>query len=197
MTRKNKLLLKRTATLKNTFLLALLLMILGFFIMPDANSQIRQYAPDIPIIDALFFYFPEQLYRMISEYGAKGRSLYIAVELTVDLFFFIVIAAFLCFFLIWSSSKINAKTLKIEFLVFLPLLSIVANCLENGGIVWMLIFYPEKFFYLALLTSLFTFSKWILIISCLGIAGWQVAHILYKKVKIFRNKYLENSIANQ
>jgi hypothetical protein len=196
MTRKNKLLLKRTATLKNTSLLAVLVMIMMFFIMPDANTQIRQYAPNTSIIDTLFFYFPDQLYRMISEYGSKGRSLYIAVELTVDLFFFIVIAAFLCFFLIWSSSKNYAKTLKIEFLVFLPLLLIVANCLENGGIVWMLIFYPKKFFYLALLTSFFTFLKWILIISCLGIAGWHVARIFYKKVKVFRNKRLEKSIAN-
>ena len=187
MNRKNLLAIKKTATLKNTILFGLLLLVMGFFIMPEATSQIKQYAHETDIIDGLFYYSPEQLYDMIAAYGKKGRQLYIAVELTADLVFSIVIAAFFSSLLIWSGAKSGNKVIKINYLFFLPALSMISNWLENGGIVWMLARYPEKYFYLALATSFFTFSKWILLLLCLFIAVWNLLRIIFIKFHFFQN----------
>ena len=152
--------------------------------MPEAKKQIKQYADETDLIDGLFCYSPVQVYEMIAAYGEKGRNLYIVVELTADLFFYIVIATFLSSLLIWSSIKSKNKSISMRQLLLLPFLSFTANCLENGGIIWMLYNYPEKYFYLALGTSLMTFLKWILLTLCICIVAWNFFRLSFS-TKLF------------
>jgi len=165
---------KKNANLPNTVLLASLLLIMTLIIIPDAIKHIKSCGHGANIIDGLLFYSPSQVHELIGSYGAKGRQVYIAVELTADLFYSIVIAAFFNSFLIYSSSKIRNNLLKFQYYLLLPLLIIISNFLENSGIVWMLINYPTEYFYLALITSFFTLSKWLLIITCCVMAGWNL-----------------------
>lgn len=182
MNRKQKHLLRNTASLKNTTLLALLFLIMCCFIIPDANKQIKQYAPDTGLIDFLIYYSPDQLYQMIAAYGKQGRQLYIAVEFSVDFIFSIVLAAFFSSFLIWSDSKLKTHFIKFDYFLILPIISVLANCLENMGIIWLLFNFPTKYFYLAFATSFFTFLKWISIISCMGIITWNLINVAIIKI---------------
>ena len=181
MNRKQKILLRSTASLKNTTLLAILFLIMCCFIIPDANRQIELYAPGTGLIDFLIYYSPDQLYQMIAAYGKQGRQLYIAVEFSADFIFSIVIAAFFCSFLIWSDSKLKIHSIKFDYFLILPIISVVANCLENMGIIWLLFSFPTKYFYLAFATSFFTFLKWLSIISCIGILAWNLINIAILK----------------
>ncbi|GJM32507.1 MAG: hypothetical protein DHS20C18_15080 [Saprospiraceae bacterium] len=169
--------IKKTASLKNTLLLALLFLIMSLFIMPEATKQIKQYSHETGLIDKLLYYPPSKVYAMLSAYGERGRNLYLVVELTADMVFSIVIAAFLGFLLIWSSLKSRNFSIKMKYLLWLPVALLLANWLENGGIIWMLINFPEQYFFLALVTSFFTLSKWILILICGGIAGWNLVKL--------------------
>ncbi len=182
MTRKQKLILRKTASLKNTSLLGILFLIMSCFIIPDANKQIQQYAPETGLIDFLIYYSPDQLYQMISAYGKQGRQLYIVVELSADFIFSIVIAAFFSSFLIWSDSKLKTHFIKIEYYLLFPIIFMLANFLENLGIIWFLSNYPTKSFFLASVTSIFTFSKWISILLCLGIIAWNLIQIAMSKI---------------
>ena len=195
MNRKKQLIIKKTATLKNTLLLGLLFLIMAFFIMPEASKQIKQYAPQTDLIDDLFYYFPDQVFNLVEAYGEKGRKLYIVVELTADLVFSIFIAAFFSSLLVWSASRCRDNSIAIKYLLLLPFLSMLANWLENGGIIWMLSRYPEKYFFLALITSFFTFSKWMLTIICLCIAGWNLFKLFFKNFHL-PSKKQENTIVN-
>ena len=197
MDQKKRLIIKKTATGKNTLLLGFLLLILAFFIMPEARQQIGLYAHGTGMIDSELYFSPDQAYQMIEAYSEKGRQLYIAVELTADLFYTIVTALFLCSLLIWSSSIAKNGSIKLIFLIWLPSLLLLVNCLENAAIIWMLSGFPEKYFYLALLTSFFSIAKLILILSCLCIAGWNLA--LYSSTKFDLGLKInhENSATNK
>jgi len=179
------------------WLLGLLYGIMAFFIIPNAKKQIKQYAHETELIDGLFFSSPDQIYEMITSYGEKGRKLYIAVEATADLVYSIVIAAFFSFFLVWSTSGSNNKKIKIKHLLLLTFLIIITNCLENGCIIWMLFHFPERFFYLAIITSFLTFIKGLAIISCLSIATWNLFRMSLIKFGSLQKPKLKKSLSEE
>lgn len=179
MSPKLKNFLKSTASLQNTWLLASLFLIMVFIIMPDAKEHIKSYGQDLKIIDDCLFYSPNQLYELLNAYCAKGRQIYIVVELTADLFCSIVTAAFLCSLLIYSSSQMLNRSVDFPCYLGLTLLIIITNALENISIIWMLYHYPEVYFYLAVLSSFFTFSKWMLLGACSALAIWNLTQMSF------------------
>ncbi len=95
---------------------------------------------------AFFIISPDQIYDRICAYGDKGRALYIIVEFTADFFFWIVIALFLCSLMVWSTFNSKSQIVSFNYLVWLPALLLLTNCIENTGIILMLLSYPEKCF---------------------------------------------------
>ena len=177
MYRRTFVVLKKAASLQNTVLLGLLLLVIALFILPEATRQIKQCSPGKPLIDHLVLFQPSEVYNTISAYDKRGRSLYVAVELTADLVLWIVAAAFLCSLLIWSASKISNNTMGIKYLVFLPCSLMVINALENGCIIWMLLNFRQPLYFLIGLTAFLALLKWLLTLVCLSIVAFQLFRI--------------------
>ena len=187
MNRKRQLIIKKIATPQNTLLLGLLFLIMVLFIMPEATKQIKLCSFNTGLIDGIFYHTPEQVYNKIFAYGEKGRKLYVAVELTADLFLYIVIAAFLSSVLILMATKSHNKAIQFKYLFWLPASAMIANFLENGMIILMLVIFPKKYFFIAIFTSIFAFFKWFLIILCLIILFWNLVRIGMMNITMARN----------
>ncbi len=194
---KKRLIIKRTASFKNTALLGFLFLIMCLFIMPEARQQVELCTHGTGLIDGKFYYTPEQINKMIAAYGEKGRNLYIAIELTADLFYSIVIALFLCSLLIWSSSISQNNSIKLKHLILLPFLFLLANFFENTCIVWMLSNHAENYFFLILATAFFSFSKLVLLTLCLCIIGWNLALFSSAKFNFNLNIIRKDSVINK
>ena len=178
----------KMASLQHSLLLALLLAIMIGFIMPEAVKEIRRYTPGVKLLDTQLFYTPAEVVDLFNRYGERGRALYIVVELTADLFLGLVIAGFLLSFLIWCHTKLSDKIIRIHYLIVLPFGLMIANSLENMGIVWMLAKYPKEFFYLALFTGLLTLIKWLLLILGFGLVTWYLLKLIHRKFDISTNQ---------
>ena len=185
MNRKKQLIIIKTATIKNTTLFGVILLIMAFFIMPEAEREIELYANGIGRIDGVFYYLPDQIYDIIGTYGDKGRSLYIAVELTADFFNAVIIALFMGSLMIWSAFISKNKSISFDCLVWLPILLLFTDCLENTGIIWMLLDFPKRHFSLSLATSVFAFSKTMLTLACLTIAGRNMVSYSVNKLNLY------------
>ena len=165
---------EKTATFKNTLLLGTLCAVMECFIMPEAVREISLGRNETNLIDNTFFITPTKMYQMIGDYGEIGRKLYLAVELTADLFYSIVLTLFLGSLLIFSFKLSKSSFLHFKQVIWLSLAVLLANWMENGSIVWMLAHYPDQYFYLSLATLCFTILKWSLTFACLSISTWNL-----------------------
>ncbi len=189
-----KQIIKNTATPKNTLLFGCLVLIMAFFIMPEATRQMEIYAPGTNRIDGIFYQSPEKIYNTISAYGSKCRQLYVVVEASADFIYNIVTAMFLCSMLVWSSSFSNSNSIKFKYLLILPFLSFLFGSLENVGIIWLLLDFPIKHFFLSLLVLSFAFIHLLTILTCCSISIWYLAlHFIPKFAQILNINNSNNS----
>ncbi|MEO1261997.1 MAG: hypothetical protein AAFZ15_24550 [Bacteroidota bacterium] len=166
---------EETATFKNTLLFGVLCLTMALFIMPEAVREISLGgAEDAHLLDNVIFSTPARMYRMIGDYGEIGRKLYLAVELTADLFYSIVLTLFLGSLMVFSNKLCERKVFRFRQIVWLSTAVLLVNWLENGLIIWMLIHYPAKYVLLCLATSFFTALKWSLILVCQIISCWNL-----------------------
>lgn len=110
--------------------------------------------PDFKPLDLQLSYTPEEAYAWISGYSDSERSMYLLIELTLDILYPVVYSFAICFalFLFFGKPK----------LAQLPLLLIFLDLIENGFIVFVLLNYPTKHDWLVQMASFFTSSKWTL-----------------------------------
>lgn len=161
--------------------LSFLLLVMWVFIMPEAAKEIERCAHGTSMLDGIFYYSPSEIHRIIGAYGDKGRKLYIAVELSADFIYGIIIALFLCFLIVWSASISKSRVVRFRYFIWLPSLYLLANIMENSGIVFMLYNYPKAYYLLALSTLFFSFSKLILMLACLGLIVWNLVSYIRSK----------------
>jgi hypothetical protein len=178
---KRQQFISKTANLKNTMFLGFLLLVMSVFIMPEAAKEIERCAHGTFMLDGIFYYSPDKIHSIIGAYGEKGRKLYIAVELSADFIYGIIIALFLCFLIIWSASISKNRIVRFRYFIWLPFLYLLANCMENSGIIFMLCNYPKPLYLLALATLFFSFAKFILLLACLILISWNL--VIYAKTK--------------
>lgn len=178
---KRQQFIRKTANLKNTLFLGFLLLVMSVFIMPEAAKEIERCAHGTVMLDGVFYYSPKKIHNIIGAYGEKGRKLYIAVELSADFIYGVIIALFLCFLIVWSASISKNRIIRFRYFIWLPSLYLLANCMENSGVIFMLYNYPKAYYLLALATLFFSFSKLILMLACLGLVAWNL--VIYVKSK--------------
>lgn len=160
----------------------LLLLPFNLFFFPQRSARLRELSGlPVPIIDVLFTYTPEKVYGMIAAYGEQGRQEYVATQVTLDLAYPLVLNLFFILVLISVFRRAFPDNRKMQALALLPLLAMLADYLENAGIVAMLLLYPQQPPALAQVSSLFSSAKWVLVIAVtlLFLAG--LGNILFQK----------------
>lgn len=117
------------------------------------------------MLDTQLFYSTERAAEIINNYTNDMRSGFITGMLALDLIFPWIYTLLLSFLFV--------RFFKNSIIALSPFLILIADYLENAGIVIMLSAYPQKFTALTVLTALFSGIKWALlfIISALLLFG--------------------------
>jgi hypothetical protein len=149
--------LTQLATGKNIIILLVLFLLFNFLIIPAVYPQFQT-------LDMLFSYTPEKAYELISSYGEQGRQYYAVIELTLDL--------------IYTFQRALPNHRELLNLSYIPFAVMLADYLENVGIVISLLAYPQKLPLIVCLANFFTISKYILtpfeLLVAVGLIGWLI-----------------------
>ena len=156
--------LRRVSTGWVTFgAVAVFLLFMGF-VLPAQSAQ-ASGAEDVGSPDLSFFYTPRDLYRMAEAYGAQGRADYIRARFTFDLIFPIVYTFFLVTTISWLTRRAFASDSRWQLANLIPLAGALFDYLENVATSVVMARYPETTTAIAVLASVFTPVKWLLVVG--------------------------------
>jgi len=145
-------------------MLTLLIMVLFMiFVLPSQAASAEENAGGSISPDTTFFYGSEDLIQAAKEYGDEGRQAYIQARWTFDLVFPLVYISFLVAGISWFYQNLENSIEWIGFTNLLPLAAGVFDYLENIGASLVMASYPMRLSGLALVTSIFSGVKWILV----------------------------------
>jgi hypothetical protein len=147
-----KPLLHKQASLKLALILLGLGVVFNVFIMPMLAGD-KGLVP----IDLQFAYTPERAYELIDSYSDETRATYALGEMTFDVAYPIVYTLFM------------SVTLMLLYpdkwkLAWLPYAIFTVDMFENTGIITMLYNYPVQLRTVAWMTSVFSTTKWTLVV---------------------------------
>jgi hypothetical protein len=147
--------------------------------MVPAYRRIETLSGGVGALDLLIIYSPERAYDMIAAYGQQGRSYYATVALTLDTVFPVLLALVFSLVLTYVFHRTYAKRGVLHRAVLVPPAAMVADVLENFGIVTMLLAYPRKLPVVALLASAFSTVKWTAVsaeavLVVVGLVSWLI-----------------------
>jgi hypothetical protein len=131
---------------------------------------------NIPL-DLQFSYSPEKAYELLAQFSSEDLKLYRIMELTADIIYPIIYGVFFSLILFKLSKNIIFASI--------PLLAILADIIENTGIVILISSLPNQLSAIASITSIFTSLKWILIISSILLILVLMVRNLFKRKKRF------------
>jgi len=159
---KTKLLttFEKWANWKSILGLFALQMLFNLVIMPNASSSGTH---NLPVLDLQFFYTPQRAYEIISAYSPELRQAAAMTRLTLDIIYPIVYGLMLCLLLVVTFRRAFPKSQFADTAVFIPWAGVLFDYLENFGLATMYLSYPNEFYFLARITSIFTALKWTLI----------------------------------
>lgn len=145
---KTETFLRKYARPEIIALLFAIVLIVNFLLFPLLMPSGEGVKP----LDIMFAYSPAEAYEMIAAYGEEARQDYVKGLLLIDFIYPVIYSLLFGFgiYLLWSSPRLSMQ----------PLLIMVADYLENTGVLIMLSAWPERLYGLAIATSIFTTIKW-------------------------------------
>ena len=172
----------------------LVLVFLGLFflfnlvIMPSGQKWLGGNTNEVGSIDLTLAASPATLFDKVDAYGEQGRSVYRIFALSADIAYPIIYSIFLGLTITFLFQRIFPLESTWQKLNLLPFAALIFDVLENLGIVALLSTYPEKFVWLAILTSILNFIKWMCaggstLLAVAGLIGWLVVSIQRRYVK--------------
>jgi hypothetical protein len=139
------LFLKKISNWKNWVVSLVIFLISYFLINGDAfgSGYIRQITGGVDILDAYFYYPPQKVYEVLGLLGEAGRHAYLTLNL-LDFFYPIIYTAFFCISMSLTYTFIYPAESKRNWLLLLPLVTLLADYAENICIRTMLLNYPTQ-----------------------------------------------------
>lgn len=143
--------------------IALFIAVLIFFlIFRCRDNALKTYSGEKKerlTLDSNVCYDAKYARALFDKLTPPGRKLYAWTEITVDLIFPIIYAAFLSLFIVYLFQKCSINTSE-QFVVMLPFIALLFDYGENILIAIMLFAYPQEYPGLASIASAFTKLKW-------------------------------------
>ena len=118
-------------------------------------------AKDLSLLDTLFFYTPDEAYKLISAYGETGRDHYRRFLLTADILWPITYTLFFSLLISWLAQRRLKHNGPLQALCLVPFAAFLFDLLENGSIFIMLSHYPAELTGLAFFAAISTMLKWV------------------------------------
>ncbi|MBT8241434.1 MAG: hypothetical protein KJN63_09430 [Acidimicrobiia bacterium] len=127
--------------------------------LPFSTPTIEDHSEGLRILDMRFSYGPEEVNRLFEALGTEGRRAYIVLHLVPDMLFPISYAlAFACTSA-WFLVRLLPLDHPVQWLSLTPLISGVADILENLSLVVANSSYPSRIDWLTQVASLLTKVK--------------------------------------
>ena len=160
--------LKKISNWTNWVISLVLFLISYFLINGDAfgSGYIRQITGGVDILDLYFYYPPQKVYEVLGLLGEAGRNAYLTVNL-MDFFYPIIYTAFFCISMCLTYTFIYPPESKRNWLLLLPLVTLLADYGENICIRNMLLNYPTQLQGFPLAATLLTPLKTTLLVVVL------------------------------
>ena len=150
------------ATRRNVLILLALEILMNAVVLPIAGARIQAFSGGVGPLDLRFAYTADQAFAALTAYGPTGREFYLLIELTADVLYPIIYSLFFSLAILFFWERAGGRWPILARLALLPFVGLIADYLENAGLITLLLNYPAQLPTLALLTSLFTSIKWIM-----------------------------------
>ena len=124
-----------------------------------STPTIEAHSGGVPILDMRMSYTPEEVYQLFSALGIAGRQAYRTMHLVPDMLFPISYALLFAFTGAWFLVRLLPLEHPLQWLILTPLISGLADILENLSLVVSGLLYPNRMDWLAQVASLLTKIK--------------------------------------
>jgi len=141
----------------------LIFLLFTALVLPAQSTPDDANLADVGSPDLSFYYSADELYQMAEAYGEAGRTEYIRVRFTFDLFWPLVYGFFLTTSISWAYRRAIPDEHKLRRVNIIPLLGMLFDYLENittSTVIWR---YPGQTSILVSLAGVFTAIKWVLV----------------------------------
>lgn len=176
-------LLGRWATRRNILLCLAVFVVINAGLLPVAGARIEEYSNGIGPLDLRAAYTPAEAYAALAAYGEAGRQFYLLIELTVDLLYPVTYALFFSLTIVYCLRTVLAAEHTLQRAALLPWVGMLADLVENAGIAWLLLNYPNRLDGVATFTSTATTIKWIFVISAMVATAAALAALVIQRVR--------------
>lgn len=166
----------------------LVLVFMGLFflfnlvIMPSGQRWLGGNTDEVGSIDLTLAASPSTLFNKVEAYGEQGRNVYRLFALTADVAYPIIYSIFLGLAITYLFRRIFPAGSAWQKLNLLPFAALVFDVFENLSIVALLSTYPQQISWLAILTIILNFIKWVCaggstLLVLAGLIGWLVVSL--------------------
>lgn len=142
--------------------------------------------PKFQTLDTLSSYTTEKAYDLFSSYGQQGRQYYAIIEVTLDLVYPFVTALLFSLIILYTFKQAFPANDRILYLALAPYAVLLADYLENAGIVTMLLSYPRQIPLVPKISNVLTIAKFALtplqLVFIVGLIGWLFRTIRSRRV---------------
>ena len=124
-----------------------------------STPTIEAHSGGVPILDMRMSYTPEEVYQLFAALGTTGRQAYRTLHLVPDMLFPISYALLFAFTGAWFLVRLLPLEHPLQWLILTPLISGLADILENLSLVVSGLAYPDRMDWLTQIASLLTKIK--------------------------------------
>ena len=127
--------------------------------LPFSNPTIEEHSGGVPILDMRLSYTPEDAYQLFTALGVAGRQAYRTLQLVPDTLFPVGYALLFAFTSAWFLVRLLPLDHPLQWLSLTPLISGLADVLENLSLISASLVYPSRVDWLVRFASLLTKLK--------------------------------------
>lgn len=146
---------------------------------------------ELEILDVRLWYSAEDVFELFQSLGNQGRAIYLYQVAVIDMIYPLVYG-FLLFLIIRLLSKRYLFFKQHNVSVYFPLFAASVDVLENLNTVLMLYLFPKVIDILCVMGSIFSLSKWLLVVFSIliimFIPVFQAIKHCFRYLKIGKNR---------
>ena len=138
---------------------ALMMFLMNGTNLPFSNPTIVEHSGGLTILDIRESFTPEDAYELFTALGTEGRQAYLFLHLVPDTLFPIGYALVFAFLSAWFLVRLLPLDHRLQWLSMIPLISGLADVLENLSLVICNLAYPGRIDWLVRFAHLLTKVK--------------------------------------
>lgn len=147
------------------------------FLLPYMQLKMGDGSSAPKPLDLHFGFTAEEAHQFLNSLSANGRAAYLQVEAIVDIVYPLVYSTLFILAISYFFKRAFPSDFRYRILNLFPLITLLADFTENGGIISLLVSYPETNNVAASIANFGNYCKWIscivvILLLLLGIGSW-------------------------